>query len=704
MVIKISIYNNLKKIQLYDYVISINLLFLLTFKIKFMNRLSLLLVATIISINSISAQNTTDKTLLTINDQEVKVSEFINVYEKNLDLVQDPEQKKIDNYLPLFVSYKSKLMQAHKLGLDTMDAYTKELNGYRKDLAAPYFKDPKEEDKLLKEAWERSKSELNVSHILLMLPEDASPSDSLLKYNKLDSIRTAILAGGISFADAAKKYSEGPSNVKGGELGWFSVFQMVYPFESGAYNTSVGEVSKIVRSSFGYHIIDVKDKRDSKGKVQIAHIFLRAVPGVKSDSISKVNEALLDTVYSQIEAGKDFAAMARRYSDDKRSGMNGGLLPVLSAGKLMPKMDKLAFSLNEGEVSKPFSTNYGWHILKVIKKYPIGSFEDSKEEISKELSKDNRSKYIEKSVVNHLYNKYEIVEVKRPFFKRLFSKLELSKVIFDEIDEEMDSTYLYAEAEVVYPTVEGNVLTINDKVFSATDYVNYLKNNKTNSKNKYSLEYVLSNQRKAFIESELLKYYDENLENEFPKFKDVMTNYREGILIYNLMNMKIWDKSFSDSTGLDKYYDENKDNYMWPERADLIVAKCFNEKAANKVLKYMKRGKTKEYIEGKINKGAQVGVTFQSGIITPENDILPEGFEWKKGVSSIYKKTDTNFVIIDVKEFVEPQVKTLDETKNKVRTDYQNFLEKEWNEELKNDYKVVIKDEVLSEVKNKYQQ
>ncbi len=654
-----------------------------------MNKISLLLVATLVGINSIFAQDISNKTLLTINDQEVKVSEFINVYEKNLDLVQDPEQKKIDNYLPLFISYKSKLMQARELGLDTLEVYTKELAGYRKDLADPYFKDPKEEEKLLKESWERSRYELKVSHILLQIKEDASPADTLKKYKKLISIRKEIESGKISFADAAKKYSEGPSNVKGGALGWMTVFQMVYPFESGAYNTPVGKVSKPVRSSFGYHLIEVSEKRDSKGKVQIAHIFMRAVPGEKSDSISKVNEALMDTIYSQIEGGKDFAALARRYSDDKRSGMNGGMLPVLGSGKLMPKMDELAFSLNEGEVSKPFTTKYGWHILKVIKKFPVASFEDSKEEISKSLSKDNRSKYIEKSVINHLYTKYSIKQ---------------SNKLFKSIHSKIDTSYLTNNAKMDLSKVNGNILTIENRRISVIDYVNYLKNNKVNPKNKYSLKYVLEQRRKKFVDAEVLRYYDENLENEFPKFKDVMTNYREGILIYNLMNMKIWDKSFTDSTGLSKYYDEHKTEYMWPQRADLVIAKCFNEKAAKKALKYMKRGKTQEYIESKINKDSQVGITFQTGIITPENDVLPEGFVWEEGVSKIYKKSDTNYLVIDVKKFVEPEVKTLEETKNKARTDYQDFLEQQWNKELKSDYSVVINYEVMKAIKDKYKQ
>jgi peptidyl-prolyl cis-trans isomerase SurA len=653
-----------------------------------MKRISLFLF-TIFAATSIYAQDKINQTLVTINGVAVSADEFIKVYEKNLDLVQDPEQKKIENYLPLFISYKSKLMQAYKLGLDTVSAYKKELAGYRKDLAAPYFKDPEEEQKLLKEAWQRSKYDLNVSHILLMIKEDASAADTLKKYNEIISIRKEIESGKISFTDAAKKYSEGPSNVKGGKLGWMTVFQMVYPFESGAYNTPVGEISQPIRSSYGYHLIKVNDKRDSKGKVQIAHIYLRAVPGAKKDSVYQANKVLMDTIYSQLKSGKDFASLARRYSDDKRSGMNGGVLPVLKAGKMMPEMEKLAFSLDEGEVSKPFSSQYGWHILKVLRKYPISSFEDSKEDLSKELSKDNRSKYIKKSVVNHLFSTLKIKE---------------NKKFFTKIEKSIDTNYLKPNWKFTDKEPKGTILTIEDRNLSANDYIKFLEKNPVNPRNKFKLKYVLEQKRKDFIESELLRYYDDNLENKFPEFKDVMTNYREGILIYNLMNKKIWDKSYSDSTGLANYYEDHKTEYMWPERADVLVAKCFNEKSANKTLKYMKRGKSKEYIEKKINKNAQVGVTFQIGIITQKNEVLPENFKWTLGVSKIYKESNTNYIIVKVNRFVNPQIKTLEECKNKVRTDYQNFLEKQWDNELKNNYKVKINEAVLKSIKEKYNQ
>ena len=276
--------------------------------------------------------------------------------------------------------------------------------------------------------------------------------------------------------------------------------------------------------------------------------------------------------------------------------------------------------------------------------------------------------------------------------------------IFEKVEKNIDSLYLSSGWKYKSELVSDVILVVEKENVSALSYIKFLEENPVNAKNKYSLSFVLASKRKEFIDKEILRYYDNNLENEYSEFQDVMSNYREGILIYNLMNEKIWGKSYSDTLGLEKFYEKNKSEYMWPERADLILVKAFNEEAATKAKKYLKKGKSKEYIEEKLNKGSNIQVTVQSGIITDDNEVLPEGFEWKKGVSKIYKKSDTDFVIVDVKAFVKPQVKTLEESEGSVRVDYQNYLEAEWNKELKDNYEVTVDEKVYSSMKKKYNQ
>lgn len=660
-----------------------------------MKQAFLLLSVFTLLFNNVEAQNKIDNNLseqilLTINGVEVTAGEFEGVYENNINLVQDPEQKKIDSYFPLFVAYKAKLMQAHDLGLDTAKEYTAELAKYRKDLVMPYFKDPVEEEKLVKEAWERSKEELNTSHILLMVSQGANPKDTLKAYNRLLSIRKQITSGSIKFDAAAFKYSEDPSAKNNrGNLNWMSVFYMVYPFETGAYNTKVGEVSMPVRTSYGYHLIKVNDKRASKGKIQIAHIIKLSKKGVNADSLSVVNKTSIDSAYVELQNGKKFADVARSTSDDVRSAMNGGVLPPFGAGKLVPEMEAQAFALKEGEYSKPFETRYGWHIVKLVKKFPVPSFEEAKEEMRTSMLKDKRSKYIDKSVVNSLKDRY---------------KVTVSNKNFTEVERLVDADFLLsAKKDTKEFKTNKSVLKIENKEYKGDDYYAFLKS-KSSAYKKFSVEYFVASARALYIEAKLLEYHDENLEGEYPEFHAVMTNYREGILIFNLMNYKVWDKAKDDTLGLANFYDANKTNYMWTERVDIVKAKCFKEDKAKKVRKYLKRKKTQEYIENKLNKGAEVNVIIQNGKLTKDSNKLPENFEWKKGVSDIYKVEKNNFVVIYVNEIVKPEVKTLKEAKGSVVSDYQNYLEKEWKQELEKNYKVNLNKDVYNKIKQKYNQ
>lgn len=650
-----------------------------------MNSIRIFMLLVLASTGILKGQSLDSEVLFSINGEEVFVKEFLESYNRNLDLIQDPEQKKLDYNLELYKKYRAKLQQAHVLGLDTLSSYKEEIATYRKQLSESYFNDPKEEEKLIQEAYERSKFELNVSHILILVKEDASENEKKAAISKLNSIKEEIESGKINFADAAKKYSQDPSaKSNSGNLNWMTVFYMVYPFESAAYELEVGELSNPVKTQFGYHLLKLNKKRESLGKVQLAHILKYYIPGKDRDSLDIVNKNLLDSISLQVKEGKDFGDLARRYSDDKRSGMNGGNIPPVGVGRLFPEMEKHAFSLEEGELSQPFKSRYGWHLLKLNKKMTIASYEESKDELLKQIRKESRHSKIEKSILGHLKQKYKIV-VDEKNMKLFESKLN---------DENISKTEFINVAK-------GNsiVLKINEKKVSLDSYIEYYKKHPVQNKAKLSASYLIEKQREDFINSEVLAYYDSNLEKEYPEFELVMRNYKEGILVYNLMNEKIWLQSYRDTVGINNFYQNNKEKYMWPERGNLLVAKCFNEKAANKVKKYLKRDWTKEKIEKKLNKPSDVNVTFQSGIVTKENKVVPEDFKWELGVSDIYKKSDNNYVIINVLNFVEPQIKTFEEAEKRIRSDYQTFLEEQWEIELVEKFGASVNEKVYIQLK-----
>ncbi|HOI49958.1 MAG TPA: peptidylprolyl isomerase, partial [Prolixibacteraceae bacterium] len=284
-----------------------------------------------------SAAQQKDKVLVTIGGQPVGLEEFIRIYRKNNENLQNPEDKKSPQaYLDLFVNFKLKVREAEQLGLDTTQAFRNELAGYRRELAAPYLTDIQLNEQLVQETYRRMTREVNASHILVALPENPSPADTLAAYQRAAEIRRQVLSG-VDFNQAAEKWSQDPSAKNNrGNLGWFTVFQMVYPFEEAAYTTPVGEVSLPVRSAFGYHLVKVNGVREARGEIKVAHL-MKAFPQNATPAQKAAAHRSADSIYALLQNGANFAELARTLSDDQRSAASGGEMPWFSAAVMIPQ-------------------------------------------------------------------------------------------------------------------------------------------------------------------------------------------------------------------------------------------------------------------------------------------------------------------------------------------------------------------------------
>jgi peptidyl-prolyl cis-trans isomerase SurA len=324
-------------------------------------------------------QNTTktDETpIITVGKQAVSVDEFRYVYEKNNN--QDTiaySDSSLRKYIDLFVNYKLKVLSATELGMDTTADFKAELGHYQQQLAKPYLTDNEASTSLVKESYLRLNEEIRASHILIKASPLATPQDTLIAYNKIVAIRKQITAG-EDFSTVAKKTSEDPSAAQnGGDIGYFTALQMVYQFEDMAYKTKLNEVSPVLRTKFGYHILKVTNRRKSSGPIKVAHILVRATDGIsKEDSIAAANK--IDEIYKQVQGGGDWNKVAEQYSDDLESRGKGGELKWFSPGNMYPTFDEAAFALQKkDDMSTPIKTPYGWHIIKLIEKKPLESFE-----------------------------------------------------------------------------------------------------------------------------------------------------------------------------------------------------------------------------------------------------------------------------------------------------------------------------------------
>ena len=641
----------------------------------------------LLQFSNVFAQEVKKEVLFSIDDKPYYTDEFIRVYNKNLDLVKDDSQKDIDVYFDLFLGYKLKVDKAYKIGLQNSLKYQNELKSYRTQLSKNYTSDSKVTEALTKEAYDRSLKEVRASHILILVDENASPADTLKAYNEAIKVRDEIKKG-MSFEDAAVKYSQDPSAKDNkGDLGYFSAFRMVYPFESAAFNTPKGEISKPTRTRFGYHLIKVVDQRDNKGEVTVAHIMILEKKDENGNDLSKNT---IEDIYQKLQQGEKFEALAQQFSEDKSSSSKGGVLQRFGTGQLSSnEFEEVAFSLKKpNEVSKPFKTQFGWHIVKLIEKHPVRTFEESKNELENKIRRDDRSKLITSSLTEKLKKKYTVSTDKKVL-------ASVKKLVTDD--------YYKQTWEVSPEVLKANnkeLLVINkDAKINASSFLQYLQEQQKQNLQIKPINSLVDHFYNQFIDVKLNEYYDAHLETEFPEFSYVMDEYRDGLLLFDLMEREIWERSKSDTIGQKQFYLDNIANYKWKKRVETEIYSSTNKSDIEKAFKYAKKGKDADYIKGKLNEEGKVNVMVQSGLYEEDDRTLPKKIELNSGMSEIVKDGDYYF-FLNTKKVLPSQPKDFIEARGRVINDYQQFLEANWVSELKKNVDIKVNNDVLQKVKN----
>ena len=490
---------------------------------------NILSICTLLVALNVFSQN--EKTLVTINKEKTTIAEFKRIYEKNLDAIDSEEAKDVTNNLALYINYKLKVEEAYLLKFDTLPSYKKEIASYRDQLAAPYLQDTTFITELVKEVYLRTKNEVKAKHILIRTLKDATPKDTLISFNKITTIRNRIINGedfeivAVETSEDASAQDNTKKGIEGnkGNLGYFSAYNMVAPFEDAAYKTKVGEVSMPFRSKFGYHILKVDNFRAAKGEIEVAHILI--------SNSTKSSKAKINEVYKRLQNNETFAKLANAYSDDSGSKAKGGKLNKFGTGRMVKPFEITAFSLeNEGDFSKPFKTRFGWHIVKLLKKHPIRSFTEMKQELTAKIKRSSRMQMSETAVINKLKKQYSIIENEES--KDILNRKDIRTISKDSL--------------------QNNILSINDSNIKQETFVEYLKNRR--NKPTYVLFEMFKNQ-------EILAYYKKNLVNTEPKYANVLKEYEDGLLLFELMQQKIWNKSSKDTLGLKTYFSNNKEKY-----------------------------------------------------------------------------------------------------------------------------------------------
>ncbi|MCQ2322624.1 MAG: peptidylprolyl isomerase [Bacteroidales bacterium] len=668
-----------------------------------MNRIKVLALVLAMLPAVVSAQSWKSKTMMTIGDRDITAGEFMGIYEKNNVMGEVLDKKTVDEYLDLFVDFKLKVIEAESLGMDTVTKFRKEFKSYRTQLAKPYFSNDEITEKLMEEAYERMQWDINAAHILVRCDAHAVPADTLKAYQKAMKIRERIMKG-EDFNAVAREVSEDPSArdmkeipgkrraIKGnsGELGYFSAFDMVYPFESGAYNTKEGEVSMPVRSSFGYHIIKVNSKTPACGIIDAAHIFLKVDENDPTKTDSLVAEKAKN-VYKEIDAdGKNWDIIVNRYTDDRGTVPNNGRLSSFRVSQIVPEFITVVKGLQPREFSEPVKTDYGYHIIRLINCAGVKDYDEEKENIRKRIEKDMRASVSEEIVMKRLMkdNKFkEYTKVKDAFIASI------------------DST-LTQGAYVVSPAVDANkvIFKIGKDKYTVQNFIDYIVDNQRSEPflQPAELAYELY---ADFVKESVFNYEDTHLETKYPEFELLVNEYHDGILLFDLMEKEVWNKAVKDTTGIQNYYEEHKSEYVWGDRVNAIVITTMKPELVDTlniiVNQDLDFDSVRAIVKGdrKFNNVSVKRLFFQKG-----DNVDVDAMTWETGkvavVPSTVDKTTKIYKILDVRK---PEPKTFKETRGIVTSAYQAQMEKEWLKMLRGKYQVTVNEKVLEKVKAYYE-
>lgn len=650
-------------------------------------RFFLALVATLFLGFQNSFAQTNDPVLFSVEGNPVHLSEFDYIYTKTNGDKADFSKKSLEEYLDLYVKFKLKVQRAKDMQLDTIPVLQQELAGYRKQLANSYLVDKEVTERLVKEAYDRSLKDIDISHIMILVPPTATPKDTLAAFNKINTLKTAI-DGGSEFAKVAAENSDDKSaKDNGGNLGYMAALlpDGFYDFETAAYSLKEGE-SKVVKSAAGYHIIKVNGSRPARGEVEAAHILIRKDPK-DNGAAAKVR---IDSIYAALQAGTDFEALARAQSQDNISASKGGNIGFFGINKYERSFENAAFGIStDGSYTSPIETKAGWHIIKRLRKKPVESFDIAKRKLQPKVQKDGRYEMAKTSMLNRIKKDANFTENRKTY--NMFASL-----VGDE--------YMTHRWKPGYKKADDVLFTVgDDKKYTIASFETFSQKNSRDrlrlGRSKSRLEVVKFLYDK-FVSETLLQYEEQQLDKKYPEFKALMREYEEGILLFEATKILVWDKASQDSVGLEKYFATHKKNrkYFWNERAEVSFYSLKKDevKCLSKVRKYSKKKSPAKTLK-KYNKGDNKILSHRTEIVEQGKNKVLNNLPWKKGSISATEinKRDLSHNFLKVEKILPPSPKTLKQARGYVVADYQDHLEREWAKELKKTYDIKINEEVF---------
>ncbi len=625
--------------------------------------------------------------LFTYGKDTVTAGEFRYVYEKNnADSMLSPaaREKALRDYLNLYINFRLKVKAAEDAGMARQESFRQELEQYRQQLAKPYLVENRVTEQLIQEVYDRLQQEVRAAHILIAVDENATPADTLAAYRQADSLRRAAISG-ASFAMLAEQYSDDPSAASnGGDLGYFTALQMVYPFEDAAFETAPDSVSRPVRTSFGYHIIKVKDKRPSRGKVKVAHLLVRPEPGEQEGEASPAYRKAME-IYQELQNGADWGEMVSRFSDDVSTRASAGELPYFGTGQMMESFEQAAFALqNPGDLSRPVKTRFGWHLIKLTDRQPLPPLEELRPTLERSMARSDRSAILMDDMIDRLKQENGF----QPDEKNMAAAV---------------GSLYRKNPEMPAPPPGATLFSIRGKPFRAGDFYVFAR-----QQQKQQADSTAAWQLYRQYETQQIMRDEENhLADKYEDYRRLLKEYRDGILLFDIMEQKVWTEASEDSVGLRRFFEAHRNDYRWGERAEATILDAQDEETLSRVQKEIqpltpplpeekiasleKRFNTANPLALQIHQGM-----YEKGSERTGAEAVMDEVPWKKGTHRA-SYNGRAFAVI-VHEVLSPRLKDLKEVKGIVIADYQTELDKQWIASLRQQYPVEIYENVLQQL------
>ena len=616
--------------------------------------------------------------LFTVGKEKTTADEFIYLYKKNHPTKEEYTDQKIEEYLNLFINFKLKVTEARTRGIDKTPEFIKEYNTYKDELKKPYQPESKIIDSLVKLTYDRLQIEVSAAHILIDVKSDASPEDTLQAYNTAVSIKAQVLAG-EDFAAKAALYSEDPTTKNtGGSLGYFTALQMVSPFEEAVYSGKPGDIVGPVRTSFGYHIIKIGDTRPASGEVEVSHIMLRA--GTRDEAKAK---SLIFEIHGKLRGGAKWEDLVKQYSEDPGSKDIGGKLRPFGVGALarIPQFETVAFSLkNPGEISDPFQTSFGWHVVRLERKIPVPSFEESAASLKSRIARDPRIQISKQALM---------IKLKRDF---AFTENAATKT---KILSLADTALVKGKWKIPGSFSSGKevLFTLQGKKITAHDFLSYVQKNQR--MNSMAPEKYMEILYTAYTESMIHEAFENKLIASNPEFDMLLKEYYEGILLFDIMEKEVWKKASEDSVGQRGFFDKHQELYKSGERVNATIYYAdskSNLELLSKSLQATDSTSVREILKTR-------NIYSETGTFQREDRPALRSIDWKPGYYT--SQNGNTFHLIVVNKMIPAGALSFEDARASVISEYQDELEQNWLTALRKKYPVKVNDKIKKYVVEK---